>query len=53
MEKVTGEGAQILFDILLIADHCEDLLEDPRPTPLSHRDREAGLNHQGQESQCF
>src|SRR4030042_6545378 len=53
MEEMAGEGAQIFFDILFVADHRKDVLEDPNMAPLCHGDGKTRLSHQGEESQCF
>ena len=53
MKEVAGEGAQILFYVLLIADDGKDLLKDPGMASLCHGNGKPALNHQGQESQGF
>lgn len=34
MEEMAGEGAEVLFDILLIPDHCKDILKNGRMASL-------------------
>jgi len=46
MEEVTREGAQILFDILLVADHPAKMSwKTPTWLLLPRGNRKTGLNH--------
>jgi hypothetical protein len=53
MKEMAGEGAQVFFNILFIANHSKNVLEDSDPASFRDRDGETRLNHQGEKSQCF